>query len=171
VISGSPSQKIQIRYLEICSSRGTALKTLRAGVRHFPEEERMAAQAEMLDINAAIKSPSLRLWDAIWFRAVAGKSLRAFRSSAPKIPFRKMLLLGVMITISSLIQSCLDIYDMASAGTFDQQPSIAIDLAFGFLIQIVGGYFIWRAYRTERRVRRMFAAHENLRIFTIDKTD
>jgi hypothetical protein len=36
------------------------------GVARFPEEERASVQAEILDINTAKASPTLRLLDAFW---------------------------------------------------------------------------------------------------------
>ena len=48
------------------------------GVARFPESERLSAQAELLENNAKIKSPSWRLFDAASFYLKSGCASRAF---------------------------------------------------------------------------------------------
>src|SRR5437868_5013214 len=54
---------------------------IRKGVERFPEEMRASVHAEILDINAAKVSPTLRLLDACSFYAAAGRSVRAIQEA------------------------------------------------------------------------------------------
>jgi hypothetical protein len=60
------------------------------GVASFPEEERLPAQAELLENNAKIKSPSWRLFDAASFYFKSGRASRAFAKQDPVQPINRL---------------------------------------------------------------------------------
>jgi hypothetical protein len=138
---------------------------IRKGVERFPEEVRASVHAEILDINAAKVSPTLRLLDACSFYASAGRSVRAIQEagSTPchsSREFRRSMYLALpwslLVAAGGAIQNVHDMYALFALGW--TYPGFAIVLMISLMGEIFGGFIMWRHFRALRRVRRFMRA-------------
>jgi hypothetical protein len=135
------------------------------GVARFPEEMRLSVQAEILDMNLAKASPTLRLLDACWFYAKAGRSVRTLQEVQRPAhhntrEFRRSMYRAMpwmfIAAVSSAATGLHDTYAILASAW--QHPVFAITVIFSLLGEAVGGFMVWRSFRALWRVRRLFHA-------------
>lgn len=132
------------------------------GAARFPKKVRDNVQAEILDMNTAKISPTLKLIDACWFFLRAGEAARVLKetqspSHSSTRDFRRSMYRAmpavVFVIIGSAISSIEDINFIRGLGT--NRPGFVAFLIFTHLGEVVGTVMIWRHFRALRRVRRL----------------
>ena len=133
------------------------------GAARFPKKMRDSVQAEILDMNSARTSPTMKLIDACSFYLRASESARALKEAKSPAQsgardFRRTMYRAmppmVFVLIGSAIMGIGDIDIIHQLGP-NQLKFYVASQTFAYLGQVVGGVIIWRHFRAVRRVRRL----------------